>query len=202
MKPLLAVLAVAAACASGALASVTVAPAKLVLRAAQVGPGYVLVPFQEGRTLKRPTLDMCHLTFRSEKLRLARDKVVFQRGQNDPTIANEVVTYKPGGAAQALKDIRGSIARCPKGPVKSGLATITTTIQVLHPKGTFLPGSIALAIHASGSVNKKPVSVDGTALYQVRGNVLSGVYAYGSSPDERLSTMLHAAEQSAAKLAG
>jgi hypothetical protein len=184
--------------AGGAYASATVAPGKLVVKPRQVAPGYLLIPFGGGQTLQRPTLDECNLRFPSEKLRTARDRVTFQRGQADPTIVNEVVTYKPGGAAEALRDARAARARCPKGPVTSGGASVATTISVLHLKGALLPGFVALEIHVTGKVNGKAASLDGTALYQARGNVLSGVYAYaGDSPAQRISIMLHTAEESA-----
>jgi hypothetical protein len=199
VRSLLVIAGVALVSTTGALAS-TPSPAKLVLRAGQVGPSYLLLPYQEGRTLKRPTLDMCNLKFPSEALRTARDKVVFQRGQNDPTIANEVVTYKAGGAAQALRDARGSVKRCPAYPVKSGTSSITTQIKVLHLHGKLFPGFVALELHVFGVVNKKQVSLDGDALYQAHGNVMSGVYAYNSDPAARVKFMLHAAEQSAKNL--
>jgi hypothetical protein len=183
--------------ASSALAATAVAPAKLVVKAEQVGPGFVLVPFTGGTTLKRPTLDMCHLTFRSEALRTARDQVTFQRGTTDPTIANEVVTYKPGGARLALRDARASVTRCPKGAVHAGNTIITTKITVLHLSGDFLPGSLALELHVTGTVGGRHVALDGTALYQQRGDVLSGVYAYASTPDLRIRFMVHTGEQSA-----
>jgi hypothetical protein len=183
--------------ASGAFAATTLRPAKLVVTAKQVGPGFVRVPFTGGTTLKRPTLDMCHLTFRSEALRTARNQVTFQRGQFDPTIANEVVAYKPGGAALAMRDARASVTRCPKGAVHAGNTIITTKITVLHLSGDFLPGSLALELHVAGTVGGRHVSLDGAALYQRRGDVLSGVYAYASTPDLRIRFMVHAAEQSA-----
>lgn len=200
MKPLLVLLGVALVSATGALASARVAPAKLVLKPAQVGPKYVVVPFQGGQKLSQPTLDMCHMSFPSEKLRVARSQVVYQRGRNDPTVSNEVVSYKAGGAAQAMREIRAGAKRCPKGAVTSGSASITTTITVLHPQAALLPGFIALAFHESGTVEGKPASLDGSAVYQVKGNTLSGVYSYASTPAVRIRILLHAAAQSALNL--
>ena len=198
MKRLLLALLVTLLTASGAFASAAVEPAKLVVKAKQVAPGYVLVPFGGGKTLKRPTLDECNLKFPSEKLRTARDRITFQRGQADPTIANEIVTYKPGGAALALRDARAVLKRCPKGPVTSGGASVTTHVTPLRLHGKLLPGFVALEIHVNGKVNGKTATLDGTALYQARGNVLSGVYAYaGADRAARVRLMLHTAEQSA-----
>jgi hypothetical protein len=189
-------------CATGAAAGSAVAPvpAKLVLRASQVGPNYVLIPFQGTQSLGQPTLAMCHMAFKSEALRKARDEVTFQRAKSDPTTSNEVVLYKPGGAAKAMSEVRAGIKRCPKGPVSAGGASLTTTITVLQPKGHFLPGFVALGLHESGTVNGKPATLDGTVLYQSKGDVLSGVYAYSSSAALRLQVLLHAGAQSALNL--
>jgi hypothetical protein len=201
VKRLLLALLVTLLTASAAFASAAVPPSKLVVKAKQIAPGYLLVPFGGGQTLRRPTLDECNLRFPSEKLRTARDRITFQRGQADPTIVNEVVTYKPGGAALALRDARAVVRRCPKGAVTSGGASVTTHVTPLKLHGKLLPGYVALEIHVFGTVNGKSAALDGAALYQRRGNVLSGVYAYaGDDPAKRVRLMLHTAEQSASIL--
>jgi hypothetical protein len=200
VKALLALVAVSLVATTGALAGVRVAPGKLVLKPAQVGPKYVVVPFLGGNTLKQPTLDMCHMSFPSEKLRVARRQIIFQRLREDPTVSNEVVNYKPGGAAQAMREVRAGVQRCPKGPVTSGTASLTTQITVLHPKAKLLPGAIALSFHQSGTVGGKAVTQDGVAVYQRKGDTLSGVYAYTSTTALRTRIALHAAEQSALNL--
>ena len=187
-------------CAAGAAAASGPLPSKLVLRSSQVGPKYVLLPFQGGKSLAQPTLDMCHLSFKSEALRVARDQVTFQRLRADPTISNEVVLYKPGGAAQAMRDVLSGIKRCPKGAVTDGNVSLTTTIALQHPKAAFLPGFIALSLHEVGTVAGKPASLDGAIVYQRKGDILSGVYAYSSSPALRMRILLHAAAQSTRNL--
>jgi hypothetical protein len=186
------------------LASAAVAaapkPAKLVLTRAQAGKGFFEAIVQGGQSLKQPTLDICHETLPSEKLRLARDKVAFQRNTADPAIVNEVVVYKPGGAAQALRDVVAAVKACPKGPVAVGTVSITTTITKLHAKGTFLPGSITLGYHAFGTVSGHTVSTYAAVVYERRGDVLSGVYAFGSTLAKRLTFVGRAATQSALNL--
>jgi hypothetical protein len=198
MKAFAAAAVAALVLAAGALAATS--PTKLVVKASQVAKGYVLVPFSGGQTLKRPTLSECNLKFPSEKLRLARDQVTFQRGQLDPAIANEIVRYKTGGAAVALRDARAIAKRCPKGAVTSPNAAITTVVKPLKVNSKFLPGYVALEIHVFGTVNGKNASLDGDALYQRRGDVLSGVYAYGGDPAVRKRLLQHTAAQSAAIL--
>jgi hypothetical protein len=66
------------------------------------------------------TLDLCGYTFHTEALRLARLQVTYTRA-GAPLISNEVVAYKPGGAASALREVRAAIAHCPAGYVSSGV---------------------------------------------------------------------------------
>jgi hypothetical protein len=200
MKRLLAAVLVVLATATAALGATTPKPAHFLLKPAQVGTGYILVLVDGGQTLKRPTLDICHETLPSEKLRLARDLVGFVRSQTDAAISNEIVVYKPGGAAQALRDVVNGVKRCPNGPVVVGTTSITTRIATLHPKGRFLPGWVAFGYHQTGTIAGHAVSQYAALLYQRRGNVLSVVVAHGSSLPERLKALTRAGGASAANL--
>lgn len=197
---LLTVLVVLLVASGAASAAVAPKPAALLLRAGQVGTGYFKVLVDGGQSLKKPTLDICHETLASEKLRIARDEVGFVKSSKEPAVENQIVVYKPGGAARAMRDVLTAVKRCPKGAVTSGETSITTTISRLHPKGTFLPGAIALGYHASGTVSGRAVSIYAAVVYQQRGNVLSGVYAYGTTLSLRLKAVGRAATQSALNL--
>ena len=68
-----------------------------------------------------------------------------------------------------------------------------------------LPGSIAILETDSGVVKGKAttsttVTSTTMAVYQIRGDVLSGVYGFGTSPDTVETSTLRAAEQSAVNL--
>jgi hypothetical protein len=57
-------------------------------------------------------------------------------------------------------------------------------------------------VNVSGVLKGKRLSETDTAIYQVHGNVLSGLYAYGGSVKERERAALRAAKQSRANLIG
>jgi hypothetical protein len=201
VRRLLPALLLVALAAASAAAAATLRPAQLVVTAHEVGSGYLRVQFSGEQSLQTPTLDMCHLSFPSEKLRLARAHVTFQRGQQDPTVTNEVVLYKQGGAAEAMREIRAGVSRCPKGPVVVGNVSLTTQITPIKLKGSFLKGAIALSFHEFGTVKNQPVAQDGTVLYQSRGNLLSATFAYTKDPPTRAKYVTRVGEASAKKLA-
>ena len=111
--------------ASGALAAdVKVAEtpnlAKLLLTPSQVGPGYRLVQRPDGHGVKGiVTLDMCGYRFASEKLRTNRLQVNYVHPGTSVTLSNEIVTYQPGGATQALEEVAYAASHCPTAPLKS-----------------------------------------------------------------------------------
>jgi hypothetical protein len=121
-----ALLAVAAATAS-TLSSIAVTPA-------QVAPGYEVDLRADTNCVKTcVTLDMCGFGFPSEAKRLARYQVNYTK-PGSPTISNEVVSYVPGGAAQALTEVKRAVVRCPSTAVSSsvaGVGKITYRIKVL-----------------------------------------------------------------------
>ena len=100
------------ACASVALAAKQTpaqrAVDRVVLRAAQIGPGTITREIPQGREVDGVnTLDLCGQTFRSEKMRVARVQLSWIRNTGGgPFLSNEVVAYKPGGAAQAMRELR------------------------------------------------------------------------------------------------
>jgi hypothetical protein len=186
--------------ATTAGAATTPRPARYALRAAQVGKGFFPVIIGGGSSLKKPTLDICHESLPSEKLRVARFTIGFVHDQADPAVSNEIVIYRPGGAAQAMRDIVKAVKACPKGAVTVGQVSITTDITPLHPKGTFLPGALAYGYHQYGTVSGRTVSQYALVVYQRLGDVLSSVVAHGSTLAKRLAFGGHAAVQSARNL--
>jgi hypothetical protein len=178
---------------------------KIVLRPGQVGAGYKLVMRSDGRCLQGcVTLDLCGSNFPSEKLRTARLQVNY-RLTGKPVVSNEVVTYRPGGAAQALREITHAATHCPTGPIPSpvaGVSEVTFRVQrITDPH--LLPGYLAVRVHFTEEGRGRRYQVDGVGVYQFRHNVFSGVYTNFTrrrpiAPQQRLA--MHAAEQSAANL--
>jgi hypothetical protein len=118
--------------------------------------------------------------------------------------SNEVVNYAPGGTRLAVREMNQAVNRCPTKPVPStvqGVPPLTYRITRLSTAG-LLPGAIALRVRISGVYKGKPLSETDTLVYQVRGNILSGVYAYGGPTTVRDRAALNAAKQSRLNLLG
>ena len=176
---------------------------RVVLRASQVGPGYRLAQRPDGQGVSGSvTLDLCGFKFPSERLRTARLQVIYVRPAGAVEVSNEVVTYRPGGAQQALREVAHAARHCPHHPVGSAVAAIgklTYRIAWIHDR-RLLPGAVALRVRASGMLNGKRVVVFTLGIYQVRKNILSGVHTYGRSIRAQLPVGLHAAAESALNL--
>jgi len=63
-----------------------------------------------------------------------------------------------------------------------------------------LPDSLALQVRIVGAISGQQVDLRATFVYQVRGNVLSAVYAYGGTAETRRGIALRAAAASARNL--
>jgi hypothetical protein len=178
---------------------------RLVLKGPQVGTGYKLVERRDGHgAIGYVTLDMCGFAFDSEDLRTDRLQVNYHRAGTAVELSNEVVSYRPGGAAQALREMANAVAHCPKGPVPSdvtGLSALTYRLTRLHPSG-LLPGYIALRAHVSGKYQGKAFEDTSIEVYQRHGNILSAVYSNGGTVANRTKTVFHAAKASARNLSG
>jgi hypothetical protein len=176
---------------------------RVILSGAQVGPGYRLRQRPDGHgVVGFVTLDMCGFTFRSENLRVDRLQVNYVR-RGAPMVSNELVTYGPGGAEQALREVTNAVSHCPPGPVSSriqGVQRVTYRIRRVSGR-RLLPGSIALIIHLTASIHRRHIVATTVAVYQVKGNALSGVYTLGGgnvAAQQRVA--LHAAQESASNL--
>jgi hypothetical protein len=192
-------------CAEGATAAGRGGPNlnTLILRAAQVGTGYRLQQRPDGHGARGfVTLDLCGFTFPSESLRISPLQVNYARSGTAPQLSNEVVTYRAGGARQALREVTHAARLCPRGPVGSNVKGVPPlTYRVSEIRDTrLLPEHLALRIHFSGAINGRHREATVIGVYQIRRNVLSGVYAYESSFAERIQVGLHAAEESAKNL--
>jgi hypothetical protein len=196
-------LALAALVLAGSVSSIDLRT--VLLTPSQVGKGYVLVPRQDGFGVKSaPTLDLCgRKGYPSEKLRADRLQVNYLK-QNTPLgLSNEVVTYKPGGAKEAMQEVLHHATTCPRTPVvtgEPGVGPLRFTITRVHDS-RLLRGYVAVKVRAVGKLKSgKKVDQTSYAVYQARGNLLSGVYSFGPNTPAQLRFALHAAEQSAALL--
>jgi hypothetical protein len=151
-----------------------------VLGVAQVGPGYHRTDQQNGRSvIGVPTLDLCDQSYPSEALRTARLQVDYTPPKGAPVVSNEVVTYVPGGARQALREVTRVIASCSRRPVvrTSGTTRVTFAAHPLSLPG--LPaGAVAVSVEITAVVGKKREHQSGAAIYLVTGDTLSAVYTF------------------------
>jgi len=194
-----------------ALAVVVAAPAatpdvsKLILQPAQVAKGYAMQIMTGGKVIKgQVTLNLCGGGYASERFRTTRLQANYGN-PNSPTstaISNEVVTYRTDGAALAMRELIRRSASCPHRPIDTGtpsLPKLTFRIaRVTDPH--LLKGYLAVRVDVAGVVKGKPVAQTSYAVYQRRGNVLSGVYSFGGTNAAQLKLALHAAEASARNL--
>jgi hypothetical protein len=189
--------------AAAETATSTVPLLRLVLRGSQVGPGYRLTFRPDSRGVRNlVTLDMCGFLFRSEELRTARLQVNYTKPREPVKVSNELVTYRLGGAALAMREVDEAVAHCPRTPVIStiaGVGPLTYRIARFTASG-LLPGAIALRVHATGKVQGHKTSTTVVAIYQTHADTLSGVYVYDGSLAARIRIGIHAGRQSAKNL--
>jgi hypothetical protein len=177
--------------------------AKTVLGAAQVGSGYRAAVIPGGKLVAgETTLDFCDQTYSSEKLRTARLQVAYTAKHTNIELSNEVVSYQAGGAQQALAEMRQAARSCANGPVPHPPAGVRNAVRhtQLLTDPHLLPGAVAILETDSAIVKGKQRTEQTIAVFQVRGNVLSGVYGYGSSLAAVKRLTLAAAEASAVNL--
>ena len=148
-----------------------------ILRPAQVGSGYAIASGARSENLNEPTLDLCFRSFPSEARRVERLQVGYVRRGNEDT-SNEVVRYRPGGAQQALRELKTVSCDHLKREARGGVDIATMTVRRLSPKGA-PAGSVTLTVETELISGGSRDVLTGAGVYQVRGNVLSGVYTYG-----------------------
>lgn len=209
MRTVLLVAALAGIFVASAGAATTPKIAKVVLLPSQVGKGYVLITRSDGYGLKTRTLDLCGTkNYASEQLRTARIQVNYLKQRAKLGISNEVVQYKKGGAAQALREVVQHAATCPHHKIDPGENNLPPLLFTLTriKDSKLLKGYVAVKIRVTGRFKGKAVDDTSFAVYQRFGDVLSGIYSFGppkSSPTliaQQMHFCLHAAEQSAKNL--
>jgi hypothetical protein len=176
---------------------------QLVLKAAQVGTGYVQVRRSDGSGLTQVTLDLCGRSgYPSEVKRTARLQVDYLKSKANIGLSNEVVTYRPGGAAQAMREVIAHAANCPNHVITTGDPNVPKarfTITRLHD-AKLLKGALVVKVRVQATVGGKKFDQTSYAVYQRAGNVLSGTYSFGANTPAQRSFALRAAEQSARNL--
>jgi hypothetical protein len=176
---------------------------KMILTPAQVGDGYVLLQRRDGVGVQNTvTLDLCgRKNYPSEKLRTARLQVNYLKRGTTLGLSNEVVAYKKGGAAQAMREVIQHAVTCPKTPVVADPSLPPLRFTITRLKASkLLKGYLAVRVRVRGVVQGKKVDETSYAVYQRFGDVLSGTYSFGPNTRAQQQFVLHAAQQSAENL--
>jgi hypothetical protein len=180
---------------------------KIILSPAQVGTGYKLSTFPFGTSfIGEATLDLCAASYPSEALRVGRLQVRYTPRGSGVDVSNEVVRYTSGGAQQAIGEVASVARACAKTPAVLTQGNVKEVYTVAPLKDPKLPsGAVAVKLTITVSTGKKKQAQIGVAIYQVKGDTLSGVYAFvgkGSTYADAQRIAFHAAEQSAKNLGG
>jgi hypothetical protein len=147
-----------------------------MIAAPDVGADYSRYTVEGGDIVDadHPTFGYCDHTFDSDGLRRTRLQASFRAGSGTLSpVSNEIVVYRPGGAVQALAEVRAHLNCTSYRP--SDTVEATSLRQVVAVKGS-PPGSIA-ECNQLRYADKKTVWSCST--YLVRADVLSAVYTYG-----------------------
>jgi hypothetical protein len=195
---------VCASLASAGQATGTPSVGAIVLRAAQVGPGYKAAVIPGGRQIAgQVTLDLCDYTFASESQRIARIQDGYVKPHSGLVIGNEVVAYQPGGTAAALSELRRAVKDCPAtprtGPTVGEQTPVTFHLTTMTERHLASP-YVALRIGETATVNGRKQTDTDFAIYQFRGNVMTAVYGLGLPSPSALTLTVHAAQQAARNL--
>jgi hypothetical protein len=201
---LLAAVALAAAAPVGAAVVKAPSLASIVLRPGEVGKGFHMLVIPGGNRVQgQVTLDLCGQVFPSEKLRIARLQVGYLDAGNHPLLSNEVVRYRPGGAAQAMRELQHVATHCPKGPVTGpvhGVGPIRYRLTRVTDRRLLKP-YLAVIEHGTGKTNGHRVNFTAFGVYQIRKNVLSAIYTTGEGSIQAQRRLgLRAAVKSEARL--
>jgi hypothetical protein len=180
---------------------------KIILSPAQVGTGYKLATFPFGTSfIGEATLDLCAAAYPSEGLRVGRLQVRYTPRSGGVDVSNEIVRYTSGGAQQAIGEVATVARACAKTPAVLTQGNLKEVYTVAPLKDRRLPaGAVAVKLTITVSKGKQKQAQTGVAIYQVKGDTLSGVYAFvgkGSSFADAQRIAFHAAEQSAKNLGG
>ena len=180
---------------------------RVVLSGAQIGRGYKLAPFPGGTSfIGETTLDLCNGTYPSETLRTGRLQVAYTHPAKTVAVSNEVVTYVPGGAKEALAEVTSVARSCAQKPVTVRANGVTTSYQTTPLTDSQLPkGAIVVKLVIHAREGSKHATQTGIAIYQVKGNTLSGVYTFlaaGTTFAQLKHVAFHAALESSRNLGG
>jgi hypothetical protein len=168
---------------------------------------WTVVPMENGTTLKDPTLDLCNVSYLSEKDRVERRQMRISKVSSPYSfLSSEVVRYSSAAAAQnAQKELVKALAQCQidKGYKDATGALVSYTFSEIK--------NIPTSVVAEGSRVFVRATIDSgvrarqlLGFYQFNGAMFTGLYVMTASEipftDAQVSTWLQVAATLAARL--
>ena len=123
----------------------------------------------DGTSLSDATLDVCASRFPSERLRIARDQVIYLDGNGAVSAGNEIVRYSAAGATESYAELRAAVALPCTPP--SGVSDLRAAPADPH----LATEQVILTAQISGSGGATSFIA---GVYQYKGDLLSAVYSY------------------------
>lgn len=167
-----------------------------VVRSIDIGPDDLPSPYRSKNTFKsrygnavigQVTMDLCGADFFSEIFRTARHQVGYSAPNKD-YVSTETVSYRDGGAARAMRELRHAIRTCPTGYVRStvaGAPPMKQQIEQIPRVRSWLPDTVAFAL--TNTVKGRP-SEHGVLIYQHQGNLITAAYVYAGAASRRVGS--------------
>jgi hypothetical protein len=153
---------------------------EIALGSGDLGPGWTGSTITNGATLGSPTLDLCERTSPSDKLRTARRQTLVL--SRTTALSTEVVTYRHGGAAQALREAAAIARSCRNVSTTQDGQTFVETITPIAGDAAW--GADAVAVAETATENGESVTT--YAVYQADGDTLAAVYDFGQTASKAL----------------
>lgn len=154
---------------------------RIALGTGDLGSGWSGGTIDDGATLKEATLDLCGRTAPSDALRVARRQTEIDSRTTD--VSTEVVAYRSGGAAQALREAAVAARNCTNVSHTEDGETDTETLAPLPAHAAWGTGAVALSDVFTNPQGQKEALY---AVYQADGDVLAAVYDFGGTASQAL----------------
>lgn len=186
-------LVVVASAAAGAESSVSA----LLLKPAQVGPGYSF-KLSSGVSPGLSTGGCAGYPIKDSKLEVAQAAQVYADSSDSskPLVANAVIRYQPGAAAHVLHELRVSVLHCPRPDLLPGTHSKVHLALVTVPQ--LAPPYVAVRIWQASTSLAERSTIYGVA--ERRGDEISIVDGFSAGGEPVQSLVFHAARVSARNL--
>jgi hypothetical protein len=158
---------------------------RVALGTGDLGSGWSGGTIDKGATLSQSTLDLCDRTAPSDALRVARRQTEIDSRTTD--VSTEVVAYRSGGAAQALREAAATARNCTNVTHTADGQTDTETVMPLAAHAAWGTGAVAVSDSFTNAQGAKQTTY---TVYQAQGDVLAAVYDFGGTASQALMFQL------------